>query len=386
MVYNDGMHHFIPAFFLVACAGPSIDPTPSDDTSPLLADPELGRFIAERMSKARVPGLSAALVSDGEVLAVGAWGLANVEEDRRADTGTLFNLASVSKTIVSISASLLVEDGALDLDAAVNDYLPFAVDHPRSSKAITTRMLLTHSSGISDNWDVLESLYVSGDSPIALGDFLEDYLVAGGQYYDPQLNYDAGPGQAADYSNVASSLAAYVVESVSGTPFDAFCEARIFEPLGMDATGWHLSDIDTTQLAMPYGWERGGWSPYGFYGYPDYPDGQLRTSAPQLARVLAMVSAGGVYDGERLLSEASVEALLTPQIPNLEETQGLIWYSWELGDDTVWGHNGGDDGVATEILFRRSDGAGVVLLMNGDGDRWGPVEEIEQELLGLAGG
>lgn len=386
MEYKREMHRFIPAFFLAACAAPTIDPTPSDDSSPLLADPELGRFIAERMSKARVPGLSAAIVSDGEVQAVGAWGLANVEEDRRVDTGTLFNLASVSKTIVSISASLLVEDGALDLDADVNDYLPFAVDHPRSSKAITTRMLLTHSSGISDNWDVLDSLYVSGDSPIALGDFLEDYLVAGGQYYDPQLNYDAGPGQAADYSNVASSLAAYVVESVSGTPFDAFCEARIFEPLGMDATGWHLSDIDTAQLAMPYGWERGEWSPYGFYGYPDYPDGQLRTSAPQLARVLAMVSAGGVYDGERLLSEASVEALFTPQIPNLEETQGLIWYSWELGDDTVWGHNGGDDGVATEILFRRSDGAGVVLLMNGDGDRWGPVEEIEQELLGLAGG
>ena len=99
---------------------------------------------------------------------------------------------------------------------------------------------------------------------------------------------------------------------------------------------------------------------------------------------LAAITAGGSVDGVRLLSEASVDALISPQIPDIDDTQGLIWYAWELGDDEVWGHNGGDDGVATEILFRKSDGAGVVLLMNGDGDRWGPVEDIEMELLGLA--
>ena len=375
--------HLAPVVLLAAC-GPDIDPTPSDDTSPVLAGRDLGEFITDKMAKARVPGLSVALIRGGEVTAAGAWGLANVDDNRPVTTDTLFNLASVSKTVVATSVMMHVEDGDIDLDANVNEVLPFDVDHPWSSRKITPRQLLTHTSGISDNWDVLEPLYVEGDSPIALGDFLEDYLVPGGKYYDADWNYDLEPGEAADYSNVGSSLAAYLVEASTGTGFDQVCEDEIFAPLGMDDAGWHLADVDQDRLAMPYAWAGGDWEPYGFYGYPDYPDGGLRTTAPQIARLLALYAAGGVYDGERLLQEDTVDEMLSHQVPNLDETQGLIWYSWDLGDDTVWGHNGGDDGVATEILFRKSDGAGVVVLMNADGDRWGPVEDIEEELLALA--
>lgn len=367
-----------------ACSGPAVDSKAGSGTSDLLADEDLGVFIADRMSEARVPGLAAAIVYGGEVKAVGAWGLANVEDGTPVSTDTLFNLASVSKTVTATAVMMAVEDGELDLDGAVNDVLPFDVEHPYSSDNITTQMLLTHTSGIIDNWDVLDEVYVEGDSTIALGTFLEDYLVKGGEWYDADWNYGGDPGYEYEYSNIASSLAGYLVEAATGTAFDTYCEQHIFEPLGMDETGWHLADIDTDNLAMPYGWYGGEWEPYGFYGYPDYPDGGLRTSAPQLARFLAAFSAGGVYDGTRLLDEDTVEEMLTAQVPALDESQGLTWYNWALGDDTVWGHNGGDDGVATEILFRKSDGAGVVVLMNGDGDRWGPVEEIEEELLALA--
>lgn len=368
---------------LAACGDPKIDPTPSEDTTELLDDPDLSEFITERMSEARVPGLSAAIIVDGEIRAAGAWGLANVEEDRAVSTETLFNLASVSKTVTGVAVMMAVEDGDLDLDADVNDILPFQVDHPSSNDPITLRMLLTHTSGISDNWDVLEELYVDGDSPIALGDFLEDYLSEGGAYYDADWNFWGDPGEIYDYSNVAVSLAGYLVEAATGTPFDTFCERRIFEPLGMDETGWHLADIDEDNLAMPYAWSDGDWEPYGFYGYPDYPDGGLRSSAPQMARFLAAIAEGGTYDGERLLAEATVDDMLSPQVTELDETQGLIWYSWELGRDTVWGHNGADDGVSTEILFRESDGAGVVILTNGQGEPFEPIEEIEEELLSL---
>lgn len=378
------MTRFLVPALLCACTTPKISETPGEGSSALLSDPDLSEFITERMGAARVPGLSAAIIRDGEVQAVGAWGLANVEEDRPVDTDTLFNLASVSKTFIAVAVMMAVEDGALDLDEDVSTWLPFDVEHPYSSKAITLRMLMTHTSGISDNWDVLEDLYVEGDSPIGLGEFLEGYLVRGGEYYDPDWNFDADPGEAADYSNVGASLAAYVVEAATGTPFDTYCERHIFAPLGMDDAGWHLSDLDTDQIAMPYGWVGGAWEPYGFYGYPDYPDGNLRTTAPQLGRFLAAITAGGTLDGERLLKASSVASLLTSQVPDLEDLQGLMWYGWQLGDDEVWGHNGGDDGVATEILFRPTDGAGVVLLMNGDADRWGPVEDIEMELLDLA--
>lgn len=375
-----------PLLLLIAACGPSpkTSPEAGEGTSELLADPELGAFIAERMEKAHLPGLAAAIVYDGEVQAVGAWGLANVEDDVPVTVDTLFNLASVSKTVTGTALMQAIEDGLLDLGDDVNDVLPFEVVHPDTNKAITPKMLMTHTSGIIDNWDVLDELYVEGDSPIALGDFLEDYLVEGGKYYDDWENWGEYPGDEHDYTNVGASLAGYVVEAASGTPFDTWTQRRIFEPLGMDESGWHLADLNTDHIAIPYGWYDGAWESYGFYGYPDYPDGNLRTSAPQIARFLAAFTAGGVYDGERILDADSVEAMLDPQVPDLDETQGLIWYSWTLGDEEVWGHNGGDDGVTTEILFRKRDGVGVVLLANGDGDRWSPIEEIEEELFALA--
>lgn len=370
----------------IGCSRPETSSKPGEGTTALLDDPDLGDFIAERMDTARLPGLAAALVYDGEVTAAGAWGMANVEEDRPVGVDTIFNLASVSKTITAAAVMQAVEDGQFKLDDDVDDVLPFDVAHPDSGKAITARMLLTHTSGIADNWDVMDVVYTDGDSPIALGDFLEGYLTPGGDWYYAGQNFGDAPGESYDYSNIGASLAGYLVEAASGEGFDTWTEDRIFSPLGMDACSWHLSDLDEDDIAMPYGWYSGDWEPYGFYGYPDYPDGLLRTSAPQLARFLAAFTAGGVYDGERILDADTVDDMLSAQIPDIDDTQGLIWYSWDLDGDTVWGHNGGDDGVATEILFRPSDGAGVVLLANGDGDRWGPVEDIEVELLSLAAG
>ena len=241
---------------------------------------DLDGYVRSEMAAGRLPGVALGVVrADGSTW-FRTYGLANIAHDRRVQRDTSFMLASISKTIVSVAVMQAVEDGSLDLDADVQDVAGFPVRNPEfPDDPITLRMLLTHTSTISDNWDVLLGLYVDGDSPIALGDFLRDYIEPGGRYYDAERNFvSSHPGDRYRYCNVGVSLAAYLIETVSGYTFDTWCERRIFTPLEMADTGWRLRRLPMRQVAMPYGWSNrlDRYTAYGHYGYPDYPDGQLR--------------------------------------------------------------------------------------------------------------
>ena len=77
------------------------------------------------------------------------------------------------------------------------------------------------------------------------------------------------------------------------------------------------------------------------------------------------MSQGGVYQGVRVLEEKSVEMVLSPSVPKIDETQGLIWYWYDWLGSTWYGHSGADWGINTEFMFRKEDGLGIVLLVNG---------------------
>lgn len=337
---------------------------------------DLDAYVREQMRLARVPGLAAAIVKSGEIAWARGYGWANIPRGLRATPNIDFMLASVSKTVTGVAVMQAVEQGLIDLDADVNEVLPFGVRNPRyPDTAITARMLLTHSSSLRDNWKVLSASYVYGDgadSPIRLGDFCREYFSPGGIYYDEGRNFSlSAPLTEYLYCNMAVALAGYMVEAASGIPFDTWCEDRIFIPLGMATTRWHLADLDRRQVAMPYRYERttDAYRRYGQYGYPDYPDGQLRTSANQLARFLLAFIGWGEYAGVRILQESSVQEMRRSQIPGLVPGQGLIWYVAGSKGMRLMGHNGGDSGVATQMFFRRSDGTGVIMLANGDWHR-----------------
>lgn len=341
----------------------------------LPADPELDAFLGAQIAAGHVPGLSAAVLRHGALVWAGAYGLADVEQGVPVETDTLFLLASISKTVVSVALMQLEEQGLLSLDDDVGTLVPFDVRHPDyPGEPITVRMLATHTSSIRDDWNTLDANYVDGDSPIALGDFLSGYLTPGGAYYSPTTNFAPGaPGTGWEYSNIAVTLAGYVVEAVSGEPFDAYCESHVFAPLKMNETAWRIGDLDPTHVAMPYAYDGAGYSSYGMYGYPDYPDGLLRTSAPQLARFLSAFAHDGSLDGAKVLEPATAQAMRQAQVPGIDPTQGIIWY-WQ--GDTI-GHTGGDLGVSTSMFYRPADGAGVIFLMNAEPEAaaYGAIEQ-----------
>jgi CubicO group peptidase (beta-lactamase class C family) len=352
---------------------------------------ELDQFVRERMRAGRLPGLAASVVRDGRIAWSGAYGWAHIRAERRVRLDTPFMLASVSKTVLATAVMQGVEDGVLDLHADVNDVLPFRVrlpDHPR--RPITTWHLLTHTSGIRDRWSVWDDLYSQGDSTMPLGVFLRRYLEPGGRYYREGNFYSFAPGQEYRYGNIAASLAAYVLEVAAGKGFDEWCEDRIFYPLAMARTAWHLDDLPRRDVAMPYRWSaaRERYVAYGHYGYPDYPDGALRASAPDVARHLLMFMGDGTLDGVRLLRPDTAREMRRSQVPEVVDGQGLIWYRSHRRGRALIGHNGGDYGVATVAFYDPDAESGVVVLGNGnwrrDAGRW-PLMQIMDGLFERAG-
>ena len=350
-------------------------------------------YIIERMQTNHIPGLTACIVVGDEIVWTFAYGYQRIEPEIMATDSTLFMMASISKTFTGTAVLQLWEDGLIDLYGPVNDYLvDLQVANPfYPSPDISVWNTETHTSSIRDNWNVMSALYTfGGDSPIPLGEFMYDYYDPDGRFYSEGNNfYNYPPGAYYNYSNMAYALQGYLVEEVTGTSFDQYCNENIFWPMGMDETSWFLADLDTNHVAMPYQWLGDEWVAYGYFGYPDYPAGQLRTSSLQLARLLIAFLNEGWVNGYQVLDAATVAEATTPQCPSLNPNIGLTWYRMFPGGRTVWGHGGGDIGVRTLFGFCPAEGTGVVVLTNGEaglGAIFAALFDYATELLGLEEG
>ena len=325
---------------------------------------DLDTFTIDTMEYYHVPGLSASVVKSDNLIWSNSYGYANITNSSLVQDMTLFYLASVSKTITGVAMMQLYEDGLFDLDDPINDYLPFDVIHPDfPSVDITFHMLLTHSSGINDNYDIIQ-LHI-GDSPNPLGEWLEDYLTPGGQYYDPDNNFDQEPGTSRDYSNVGVGLVGYLVEVISGIPFDEYCEINIFEPLEMDETSWFLENLNINNIAVPYIWDGNDYVPQPHWGRDFYPASTLRTSVLQLSNFHMMMLNKGEYNSEQILEESTVDYMWSPQL-QFYPTQGIIWYQLHLYGRTLWMHDGNLPGLWTQISYYPESDTGVIVLTNGE--------------------
>lgn len=336
---------------------------------------DLDAYIRRQMRVAYLPSLSTEVVSGTEVIRSRAYGWANIEGGLRATSDTPYILASTSKTVICAAVMQLWEAGSVDIDGDVNTYLPFEVRNPNHPNArITPRMLLLHTSSIVDRWiwgtmkDPSDYGWTQGDSPVSLHDVLAAYLVPGGDLYDAAGNFsETRPGNLFNYSSLGADLAAYVVECVSGTPFGEFCTDNLFTPLGMSETGYHLADLTTTDLAMPYRRDTDGegYTAYYHYGMPDYPCCMLRTSATSLSRWLRCHMNLGELDGVRILKRATVKEIFRPQVvDSWGGDQALIWYYEEQDGEVRLGHGGMNYGVYVSMGFAPDRDVGVIMLGN----------------------
>lgn len=128
----------------------------------------IDEYILNAISIYHIPGLSATIEKNDDVFWTNSYGYANISQDLLVQDTTLFRLASISKTIVATAIMQLYEQDYFDLYNPINDYLPFDVNHPDyPSTDITFLMLMTHTSSIEDNWNVMPLF--PGDPTVPLG-------------------------------------------------------------------------------------------------------------------------------------------------------------------------------------------------------------------------
>jgi len=334
---------------------------------------------ARQLLEAGAAGFSLALIDKAGIYRSGSYGFANVEAKRPMSIDTIMNIASISKILTGTSLMMLVEQGKLDLDRDVNDYLPFKVENPHHPGiAITARQLLTHTSSIVDRDELYFSatVYFPGaDNPMNLGDFVRNYLSASGKYSDPANFGRFPPGSQRQYSNIGYGLAGYLVEVLSGQALNHFSADKVFEPLKMHSTGWMLAEVDIDKHSNLYEWGEHGHSAVAWYGLATWPDGGLRTSVRDLSRFFAAMISSGELEGSRILSRKTINLMFQPQFAEgqvLESVredeshrQAITWsYRNDINGDSMIGHSGGDPGVTTHAYFFPATGKGAILLVN----------------------
>ena len=186
----------------------------------------LDAAIQSEMGTRHFPGVSTIIVKNGEIVWVESYGYADVDNSVQVEDTTVFLLASVSKLFTGTAAMQLHENGIINLDADVNNYLPWTVDVPNfTSDSITARQLMTHTSSIKDNWGTMGSFMGIQIQLFSLSSCMGSYFPTTGSTYNASGNfYNAAPGTSSHYSNMGSALNGYLVEHASGTPFDDYCD------------------------------------------------------------------------------------------------------------------------------------------------------------------
>ena len=344
----------------------------------------LDSLINYRMLANHIPGVATIALKDGQLVWNHSYGYAVLEDSIPVADSTLFYLASISKTSVAIALMQAWERYSFSLDDDVGALLGFPVRNPYyPDSVISVRMCMTHMSSINDNWTILDPLNIQGDSPIPLGEFLEDYLVPGGTYYSIDNFNPWPPATEDDYCNIGAAICGYIVELLADS-FPIWCHDSVFDPLSMHETAWFISQLDTSNIAMPYHWDGSSQIPYGHIGKPYYPCGTLRTSSRQLARLLTVFMQYGVIDDTvRILDSTTVVLMTTSQYPVLNPEQGLFWYKKFLDGRWIWGHQGWSSGIRARVAFDWSNNTGSIVLTNGEDI--GSVTDIAIALLNYAG-
>ncbi|RZL27893.1 MAG: class A beta-lactamase-related serine hydrolase, partial [Rubrivivax sp.] len=214
-------------------------------------DAFLDGLMPAALRTARVPGAVVVVVKDGQPLLQKGYGLADWDKNVPVDPNkTLFRPGSVSKLITWTAVMQLVEQGKLDLDVDLNKYLDFTIPG-RNGRALTLRHVMTHTTGFEET---ARDLLTYDTGTPDLGQVLKRYI--------PPYVYD--PGTTPGYSNYATALAGYIVQRVSGKPFDDYIEQHVFGPLGMTLSTFRQPLPAKLQPLMSQGYITQDEKPKGF--------------------------------------------------------------------------------------------------------------------------
>ena len=211
---------------------------------------------------------------------------------------------------------------------------------------------------------------------MSLEDYITQLLIPGGKYYSEEYFKNTEPGTSYNYSNIGFSLLGYIVQRISGMDFSDYCRKNIFDPLGMDDTGWHLRDIDTSRVIFSYSFSPEDTVPvyrktYHF-GEPGYPAGMARTTMDDFSKFLIMIMNHGRYGDVQLLKPSTIDIMLSPQhITGMSSRsfklidKSLCWLMIETNGSQYYEMNGFSGSIFTDALYSVEKGTGMIYYFSG---------------------
>jgi len=316
----------------------------------------LDGLMPSALKMAQVPGAVVVIVKDGRPLVQQGYGWA--DRDRRTPVDaqrTLFRPGSISKLFTWTAVMQLVEQGKLDLDADLNRYLDFKLpEHP--GKPLTLRHVLTHTTGFEETARNLIT-YDAGTPDLA--QVLKSYV--------PPSLYP--PGERPGYSNYATALAGYIVQRVSGMPFDDYIEQRILWPLGMRHASFRQPLPPALAPLMSQGWESQDEPPKGFEIVSMAPAGSLSATGEDMGRFMTAFLQQGRLGNAQLLKPETVAQMhgqITRPMPDLMGI-GLGFYQHDLNGHRGVGHGGDTVLFHSDLALFLDDGVGLFVSVNSPG-------------------
>jgi CubicO group peptidase (beta-lactamase class C family) len=282
-----------------------------------------------------IPGATVAVVKDGRVILSKGYGYADIDERRPVVSNqTLFRVGSVSKLFIWTAAMQLAEEGKLDLDADINTYLKDFQVPATYSTPITFKDLMDHTPGFED-LAIGGRVFVRNATDIMpLDEYLEEKMPARVR----------PPGELTAYSNYGSALAAYIIEQVSGIPFDKYVEENILQPLRMNNTTFDqpLPSNLASNMSSGYVYSNNAYTAEPFEYLQVWPAGSVSSTSEDMAKFMIAHLQNGRYGDRRIMQEATAEQMHSRLFTNDPRVNGMAYGFWEMNQDNprAIGHGG----------------------------------------------
>jgi CubicO group peptidase (beta-lactamase class C family) len=320
------------------------------------ASQELRDIVEKNLQEWQVPGVAVGILHDGKIETHG-FGLANIETGYPMTGDTLLQIGSISKVFTATLAMTLVEEGKLDLDTPIAEYLPdLKFQDPETAQKLNMRHLLSHTSGLFGDWF---TDYGMGDD--ALSKAMADV---------PTLRQIAPVGEVWSYCNSGFVIAGAVIEHLTGQVFEEAMRERVLKPTGMERATYFAHEAIIYPVAVGHNLEDGELTVARRYPLSRYVGaaGSIIADVGEMLRFAQMHMNGGTIDGNQVLTPESVERMqqIEAKAAVLADYYGLAWALNDIDGHRIVGHGGSTNGFRAHLIMVPEQQFAIVQLTNGN--------------------
>lgn len=314
--------------------------------------------IAERMTHYKIPGLSIAVIKDYRIIWAKGYGWANDSLKIPVTTNTLFQAASISKSLNGVGILKLVQDKKLDLYTDINTYLSswkFPYDSLAKGKKITIANLLSHTAGLTVHGFIG---YQQGAPLPTVTQILDGVQPANS---DPVRSMFE-PGVRSEYSGGGTTISQLIIMDQTHRSYADYMKKEVLEPLGMTASTFTQPPVGIQPALLATAYRGDGKPISGFYHvYPEEAAAGLWTNPTDLAKYVIETQLAAEGKSAKVLNQATTKLRLTPYLDKNAALGVFI-----DPDNGYFGHGGGNEGFRCQYYGSLKDGNGVVVMVNSD--------------------